>query len=198
MWEDAADQGGRPSSPLASWHIPLLGSHPSLPQHLPVRQAVDGPGTAYLFFYDKQDHWGLSQDTVHAIQAHMEEAFLEWISCSAHFTISLFPLMEVWWQAVAASNRQRLRSQAENPVLSIPVVNAGESNSSVQLVGSAPQQVGRPPQWKRWLKQGSPPIQGLHNHMDDHLSPSAWWWAEEAHLLPLQTEGHRTPMGTSL
>ena len=33
-----ADQGGQPSSPLASWRIPLLGSHPSLPQHLPAHR----------------------------------------------------------------------------------------------------------------------------------------------------------------
>ena len=51
--------------------------------------------------------------------------------------------MEVWGQAVAASDHQRLRGQAENPVPSIPVVNAGESDSSVQLVGSAPQQARR-------------------------------------------------------
>ena len=44
---------------------------------------------------------------------------------------------------VAASDCQRLRSWAENPVPSIPVVNAGESDSLVQLVGSAPQQAGR-------------------------------------------------------
>ena len=44
---------------------------------------------------------------------------------------------------VAASDCQRLRSQAENPVHSIPVMNAGESDSLVQLVGSAPQQAGR-------------------------------------------------------
>ena len=31
-----ANQGGQPSLPLASWHIPLLGSHQSLPQHPPV------------------------------------------------------------------------------------------------------------------------------------------------------------------
>ena len=49
------------------------------------RVQVDGPGTAYLFFYDKQGHQGLKQ-----------EAFLEWISCSDHFNISLLPLMEVW------------------------------------------------------------------------------------------------------
>ena len=51
--------------------------------------------------------------------------------------------MQVWWWVVAASDHQRLRSQAENSVPSIPVVNAGESDSSVQLVGSAPQQAGR-------------------------------------------------------
>ena len=104
---------------------------------------VDGLGTAYLFFYDKQGCRGLGQDTAYAIQAHMKEAFSGWISCSAHFTISLLPLIEVWWQAVATSDRCRLRSQAENPVPSIPVVNAGESDSSVQLVGSAPQQAWR-------------------------------------------------------
>ena len=51
--------------------------------------------------------------------------------------------MEVWQQAVAASDRQKLRSRAENPTPNIPVVNAGESESLVQLVGSAPQQAGR-------------------------------------------------------
>ena len=54
---------------------------------------VDGPGTAYLFFYDKQGCCGLGQDTVYAIWAHEEEAFSEWISCSAHFAISLLPLV---------------------------------------------------------------------------------------------------------
>ena len=58
---------------------------------------VDGLGTAYLFFYDKQGHWGLGQDTVYAICAHVQEAFSGWISHSTHFTISLLPLMEVWW-----------------------------------------------------------------------------------------------------
>ena len=58
---------------------------------------VDGPGTAYLFFYDKQGHQGLGQDTTYAIRAHVEEDFSGWISCSAHFTISLLPLMEAWW-----------------------------------------------------------------------------------------------------
>ena len=57
---------------------------------------VDGPGTAYLFFYDKQGCRGLEQDAVDAVRIHVEEAFLEWISCSAHFNISRLPLMEAW------------------------------------------------------------------------------------------------------
>ena len=44
---------------------------------------------------------------------------------------------------VAASDRRRLRGRAENPGHNIPVVNTGESDSSGQLVGSAPQQAGR-------------------------------------------------------
>ena len=57
---------------------------------------VDGLGTSYLLFYDKQGHQGLGQDTVYAIWAHMEEAFSGWILHSTHFTISLLPLVEVW------------------------------------------------------------------------------------------------------
>ena len=104
---------------------------------------VDGPGTDYLFFYDKQGHWGLGQDAADAVWTNVEEAFSEWISHSAHFTISLLPLMEVWWQSVAASDCQRLRGRAENPVHNTPVVAAWESDSLSQLVGSAPQQARR-------------------------------------------------------
>ena len=57
---------------------------------------VDGPGIAYLFFYNKQGHRGLGQDAAHAVQTHVEEAFSKWISHSVHFTISLLPLMEAW------------------------------------------------------------------------------------------------------
>ena len=38
---------------------------------------VDGLGTAYLFFYDKQGHRGLGQDATDAVQTHVEEAFSE-------------------------------------------------------------------------------------------------------------------------
>ena len=104
---------------------------------------VDGPGTAYLFFYDKQGHWGLEQDATDAVQTHMEEAFLEWISCSGHFNISLLPLMEVWQWSVAASDCRRLRSRAENSAHSTSTGTAREFDSSIQLVGSTPQQDGR-------------------------------------------------------
>ena len=57
---------------------------------------VDGPETAYLFFSDRQDCRGLSQDTAYVIRAHVEETFSEWISCSSHFAISLLPLVEAW------------------------------------------------------------------------------------------------------
>ena len=119
----------------------ILKSNPVLRELEHVQ--VDGPGTAYLFFYDKQSCWGLGQDTAYAIQAHVEEAFSGWILHSTHFTISLLRLKKAWWWAVAAFDHRRLRSWAENPAPSIPVVTAGQSDSLAQLVGSAPQQAGR-------------------------------------------------------
>ena len=90
---------GWPCPAAFSWNagmvMHILKSNPVLRELEHVQ--VDGPGTAYLFFYDKQGHRGLGQDTAYVIWAHMEEAFSGWISCSAHFTISLLPLMEAWW-----------------------------------------------------------------------------------------------------
>ena len=140
-----ADHPGQPHPPTFSWNVGIV-MH-VLKSDLALRELehvqVDGPGIAYLFFYDKQGHQGLGQDAAHAVQTHMEEAFSEWISCSAHFTISLLPLMEAWQSLVAASNCQRLRGWAENPAHNMPVAAARESDSLSQLVGSAPQQVGR-------------------------------------------------------
>ena len=93
-----ADHPGQPHPHAFSWKVGMvmhiLKSDPFLKELEHVQ--VEGPGTAYLFFYDKQGHQGLRQDTVHAIQTHVEEAFSEWILHSAYFTISLFPLMEAW------------------------------------------------------------------------------------------------------
>ena len=93
------DHPGRPHPPAFSWNagmvMHVLKSDPVLRELEHVQ--VDGLGIAYLFFYDKQGRRGLGQDAVHAVQTHVEEAFSEWISCSAHFAISLLPLMEAWW-----------------------------------------------------------------------------------------------------
>ena len=101
-----ADHPGRPCPPVFSWNagmvVHILKNDPVLQELEHVQ--VDGPGTAYLFFYDKQGHWGLEQEAVDAIRTHMEEAFLEWISRSAHFNVSLLPLMEAWQQSITASD----------------------------------------------------------------------------------------------
>ena len=93
-----ADHPGQPHPPTFSWNVGMvmhvLKSDPVLRELEHVQ--VDGPGTAYLFFYDKHSCRGLRQDTAHAIQTHMEEAFSDWILHSAHFTISLLLLMEAW------------------------------------------------------------------------------------------------------
>ena len=93
-----ADHPGRPHPPAFSWNAGMV-MH-VLKSDLVLRELehmqVDGPGTAYLFFYEKQGHQGLGQDTAYAIWAHMEEAFSEWILQSTHFTISLLPLMGDW------------------------------------------------------------------------------------------------------
>ena len=51
--------------------------------------------------------------------------------------------MEAWQWSITASDHQRLRSRAENHAHNAPVGVARESDSSSQLVGSAPQQDGR-------------------------------------------------------
>ena len=93
-----ADCPGQPCPPAFSWNVGMvmhvLKSDPVLQELEHVQ--VDGPGTAYLFFYDKQGCRGLGQDAVDAVWTHMEKAFSEWILCSVHFTISLLPLMEAW------------------------------------------------------------------------------------------------------
>ena len=64
-----ADHPGWPHPPTFSWNVGMV-MH-VLKSDLVLRELehvqVDGPGTAYLFFYDKQGHQGLSQDTTHAI-----------------------------------------------------------------------------------------------------------------------------------
>ena len=101
-----ADCPGQLHPPAFSWNagmvLHILKSDPILRELEHVQ--VDGPGTAYLFFYDRQGCRGLSQDTVYAMWTHVEEAFSEWISHSAHFAVSLLPLVKARQWAVAASD----------------------------------------------------------------------------------------------
>ena len=64
-----ADHPGRPHPPTFSWNMGMvmhvLKSDPVLRELEHVQ--VDGPGTAYLFFYDKQGHRGLEQGAADAI-----------------------------------------------------------------------------------------------------------------------------------
>ena len=64
-----ADHPGQPHPPTFSWNtemiMHILKSDPVLWELEHVQ--VDGPGAAYLFFYDKQGHWGLGQDTADAV-----------------------------------------------------------------------------------------------------------------------------------
>ena len=72
-----ADHPGRPRPPTFSWNVGMvmhiLKNNPVLREF--EHMQVDGLGTAYLFFYDKQGCHGLGQDTAYVIWAHMEEAF---------------------------------------------------------------------------------------------------------------------------
>ena len=93
-----ADRPGHLCPPTFSWNasmvLHVLKGDPALwdLEHM----QVDSPGTAYLFFYDKQGHRRLKQDVAENLWMHMAEAFSEWISHSAHFMAILLPLVEGW------------------------------------------------------------------------------------------------------
>ena len=107
-----ADQPRHLHPPAFSWNasmiLHILKGDPVLWDLEHVQ--VDGLGTAYLFFYDKQGHKGLKQDVTENSQTHVAEAFSEWISWSAHFVVILLLLVEGWWRAMATSDRQCQRS----------------------------------------------------------------------------------------
>ena len=92
-----ADCPGHPHPPTFSWNVGMvlyvLKSDPTLRDLEHVQ--VDGPGTTYLFFFNKQGHWGLTLDATCAMRAHMGEAFSEWISHSMHFAVNLCPWLRV-------------------------------------------------------------------------------------------------------
>ena len=110
-----ADCPGCPCPLAFSWNVGMvmhiLKGDPTLRDLEHVQ--VDGPGMAYLFFFDKQGCRGLKYDATPALRTPVVEAFSEWISCSAHFSIIPLPLTEGWHWAVATSERCQQRSRVE-------------------------------------------------------------------------------------
>ena len=77
--------------------------------------------------------------------------------------------MEAWQWSVAASNHRRLRSWMENSANNnTPVGVTWESDSSSQLVGSAPQQAGRASGVGEMTEARltPPPVWGQHDHVE--------------------------------
>ena len=77
-----ADQPRHPCLPTFSWNagmfLHILKGDPTLRDLEHVQ--VDGPGTAYFFFFGKQGHRGLKQDVAENLWTYVTEAFSEWIS----------------------------------------------------------------------------------------------------------------------
>ena len=99
---------------------------------------VDGPGQAYLFFYDRHGYRGLPKEEALAMCSHIADAFVEWIWRSAHFD-AVPLLLEAGQQRVVAvqeKHQQRVRP-LEEPVLPVPA-NESTSSGSSQLVGGVP------------------------------------------------------------
>ena len=121
-----ADHPCHPRPPAFLWNtsmvMRILKNEPAL-RDLEYVQ-VDNPGTAYLFFLDKQCCRGLPAEVAETLGAYLPGAFSEWISCSAHFAAVAIPLTEGRCLASAAANRccQRLRMDPQGPVLGAPLV----------------------------------------------------------------------------
>ena len=147
-----ADRPGCPRAPAFSWNasmvLHVLKGDPTLRDLEHVQ--VNGPGMAYLFFYDKQDCMGLKQDATETLRACVAEAFSKWISRYAHFVIILLLLVEGWWRAMATSDRHCQRFRTEYPNCPVPRMVSSESDSMPPLVGSTPPSVA----WMEQIEEG--------------------------------------------
>ena len=66
---------------------------------------VDGPGLAYLFFYDWHGYHSLSKEEALSVHSHIADAFAEWIGRSPHFNV-VPPLLEAGQQCVTATQER--------------------------------------------------------------------------------------------
>ena len=134
------DRPRRLHPPAFSWNGGMvqhvLKSDPALRELEHVQ--VDSPGLAYLFFYDRHGHHGLTKEAALAICSHLADTFAEWIGRSVHFD-AVPLLLEEGCQCVMAAQercRQCIQTQ-EQPSLPIHVTGSASSGSS-QLVGRVP------------------------------------------------------------
>ena len=67
---------------------------------------VDGPGLAYLFFYDRHGYRGLSKEEALTMHSHIADAFAKWIGRSAHFD-AVPLLLEAGWQCTTTVQERR-------------------------------------------------------------------------------------------
>ena len=104
-----ADQPGRQRPTAYSWNGGLvwhvLKGDPALRDLGHVQ--VDGPGLAYLFFYDWHGYHGLSKEEALAMRSHISDAFTEWIGRSAHF--NTVPLLLEAGQQHATTAQEKCR-----------------------------------------------------------------------------------------
>ena len=84
-----ADRPGRLRPPAYSWNGGLvwhtLKNYPAMGDLKHVE--VDGPGWAYLFFYDWHGYRGLPKEEALAMRSYIADVFAEWIGRSAHFDV---------------------------------------------------------------------------------------------------------------
>ena len=100
---------------------------------------VDGPGLAYLFFYERHGHQGLTKEAALAMCSHLADTFAEWIGRSAHSEAVPLLLEEGCCCTTAAQERCRQHIQTlEQPSLPIHMAGSASSGSSQQLVGRVP------------------------------------------------------------
>ena len=114
-----ADCPGRLCPPMFSWNVGMvmhiLKGDPTLRDLDHIQ--VDGPSMAYLFFFDKQGHRGLTLDATQTLRTHVEEVFAEWISCSVHFAV-----IPHHWQKDGAEQLQLQNGANKGPGQSIKAV----------------------------------------------------------------------------
>ena len=89
----------------------VLKSDPALRELEHIQ--VNSPGLAYLFFYDRHGHQGLTKEAALAICSHLADTFAEWIGRSAHFEVVPLPLDEGCHCAPSA--QERCRQQIQDP-----------------------------------------------------------------------------------